>query len=277
MKTILVPTDFSDASRNASVYAAEFAKIMQCEVILYHTYVVPIVIASDMPVTMMMDPEVLKQETLLLLKKEADEVSKITGYTLSYFATEGDAVDQIIEMEREKKPDLIIMGMRESGPLSEYIMGSVTTDVIRQSLTPVMVIPVQAKFKQFKKIVFATDYSLATDTHLLEPIKEFSRIFYSKLFILNVVKELELIGVEKEVSRMRIQNYFEDLEHTHYYLQDDDIIHGLNNFIDEYGIDIIAMLPHRHNLFSRIFKEGSTKKMAFHTHIPLLTMPSRSF
>jgi uncharacterized protein (DUF1015 family) len=76
---------------------------------------------------------------------------------------------------------------------------------------------------------------------------------------------------------MRIQNYFEDLEHTHYYLQDDTIINGLNNFIDEYNIDVIAMLPHRHNLFSRIFKEGNTKKMAFHTHIPLLTMPSRIF
>ncbi len=277
MKTILVPTDFSDASRNASIYAAEFAKIMQCEVVLYHTYLVPIVIASDMPTTIMMNPEVLRQETLALLRKEADTVGEITGTKLLYEATEGDAVTEIIEIERNNKPDLIIMGMKESGPVSEYIIGSIATDVIRQSLTPVLIIPIQAKFKQFKKIVFATDYSLSTDTHLLEPIKEFCKIFYSKLFILNVVKELELIGVEKEVSRMRIQNYFEDLEHQHYYLEDDDIIHGLNNFIDEYGVDVIAMLPHRHNLFSRIFKEGSTKKMAFHTHIPLLTMPSRSF
>lgn len=277
MKTILVPTDFSDASRNASIYAAEFAKIMQCEVILFHTYEMPIVIASDMPTTVMMDPEVLKQETLFLLKNEAEAVGKITGTKVLYETIEGDTVSEIIEVERNRKPDLIIMGIKESDPLSEYIIGSTATDVIRQSLTPVMVIPIQAKFKQFKKIVFATDYSLETDTHLLEPIKEFCRIFYSKLFILNIVKELELIGVEKEVSRMRIQNYFEDLEHTHYYLEDNDIIHGLNNFIDEYNIDVIAMLPHKHNLFSRIFKEGSTKKMAFHTHIPLLTMPSRSF
>ncbi len=277
MKTILVPTDFSDASRNAAIYAAEFAKIMHCEVVLFHTYLVPIVIASDMPTTIMMDPEVLKQETIELLKKEAEAVGEITGSKLAYEVIEGDPVSEIIEIERNEKPDLIIMGINESGPLSEYIIGSIATDVIRQSLTPVMVIPIQAKFKQFKKIVFATDYSLETDTHLLEPIKEFCRIFYSKLFIINVVKELELIGVEKEVSRMRIQNFFEDLEHKHYYLEDNDIIHGLNNFIDDYSIDIIAMLPHRHNLFSRIFKEGSTKKMAFHTHIPLLTMPSRSF
>lgn len=277
MKTILVPTDFSDASRNASIYAAEFAKIMQCQVVLFHTYAVPIVIASDMPTTVMMDPEVLRLQTLTLLKTEAEAVEKITGTKLSYEVVEGDAVNEIIELERSKNTDLIIMGIQESSAVSEHIIGSTATDVIRQSLTPVMVIPLQAKFKQFKKIVLATDYSIGTDTHLLEPIKEFCRIFYLKLFVLNVVKELELIGVEKEVSRMRMQNYFEDLEHTHYYLEDDDIIHGLNNFIDQYSIDIIAMLPHRHNLFSRLFKEGNTKKMAFHTHIPLLALPSRSF
>lgn len=277
MKTILVPTDFSDASRNAAVYAAEFAKIMECKVILFHTYFVPIVISSDIPTTVMMDPEILKQETLALLKKEAEAVEDIAGTQVLYEAKEGDPVTEIIDFERDKKPDLIVMGMKESGAVSEYIIGSIATDVIRQSLTPVMIIPLQVKFKQIRKIAFATDYSLATDTHLLEPIKEFCKIFYSKLFILNVVKELELIGVEKEVSRMRIQTYFEDLEHKHYYLEDDDVIHALNNFIDEYTIDVIAMLPQRHNLFSRIFKEGNTKKMAFHTHIPLLTMPSRSF
>jgi nucleotide-binding universal stress UspA family protein len=167
MKTILVPIDFSDASTNASIYAAEFAKVIQCEVILYHTYIVPIVIASDMPTTIMIDPEILKQETLLRLKQEADKVSEITGFKFSYLATEGDAVSEIIEMEREKKPDLIIMGMNETGALSEYIIGSVATDVIRQSLTPVMIIPFQAKFKQFKKIAFATDYSLATDKRII--------------------------------------------------------------------------------------------------------------
>ena len=103
MKTILVPADFSDASRNASIYAAEFGKILQCEVILFHTYVVPIAIASDIPTTIMMDSEVLKQETLDLLKKEAETVSEITGTKLSYEATEGDPVAEIIAAERNKK------------------------------------------------------------------------------------------------------------------------------------------------------------------------------
>ncbi|MBA2612746.1 MAG: universal stress protein [Bacteroidetes bacterium] len=276
MKTILVPTDFSDAAKNASIYAAEFAKSIRGKIILYHAYHLPIMITTDTPTTVMMDMQMVEEENLERLKKEAHHLKEKTGVDITYRITEGFAVDEILEIERSQNPDLIIMGMQQSQPLNEFLVGGIATDVIRQSLVPVMIIPLGANFKQFKKIVFATDYNIDTDIHLLEPLKEFAKIFYAKLFILNIVKELELVGVEKEVSRMRIQNYFEDLDHTHYYFEDTDIIHGLNEFIEEYEIDIVTMLPHRHNLFKRMFSESYTKKMAFHTHIPLLTMPSRS-
>ncbi|MDP1801767.1 MAG: universal stress protein [Bacteroidota bacterium] len=277
MKTILVPTDFSDAAKNASIYAAEFAKSIQGKVTLYHAYHVPLVITTDMPTTVMMDMQALEDANIDRLRKEASYIKEQTDVEVSYMATEGFAVDEILEIERSQKPDLIIMGMQKTDAISEFFIGSIATDVIRQSLVPVMIIPLDAKYKPFKKIVFATDYSIDIDTHLLEPLKEISKIFYSKLFILNIVKELELVGVGKEVSRMRINNYFEDLEHTHYYFKDEDIIHGLNEFIEEYAVDVVTMLPHKHNLFQRMFKEGYTKKMAFHTNIPLLTMPSRTF
>ena len=277
MKTILVPTDFSDSGRNAAIYAAEFAKQIQGRLILYHAYTVPIVVNTDMPTAMMIDPKIIDEENKILLQKEVDYISSNFNIPITSKTNEGFAVDEIIDLEKKEKPDLIIMGMRENGAISELLIGSIATDVIRQSLTPVMIVPFDAKFKPFKKMVFAADYSLETDTHLFDPIKKFTKLFNSKLFILNIVKQIELIGVEKEVSRMRIQNYFEDLEHTHYYLKDENVVHGLNEFIDQYDIDIITMLPHKHNLFSRIFRESNTKKMAFHTHIPLLTLPSRTF
>ena len=277
MKTLLVPTDFSDAAQNASIYATELAKLIQGKVILYHAYHLPIVITTDLPATAMMDKKVVEEENIDRLRKEAFDIKEQTGVDVTYMASDGLAVDEILEIERTQKLDLIVMGMQKTNAISQYIVGSVATDIIRQSLVPVLIIPSKTTFKPYKKIVFATDYNIDTDTHLLEPLKEISRIFYSKLFILNVVKELELVGVEKEVSRMRIDNYFEDLQHMHYYFEDEDIIHGLNQFIDDYNIDMVTMLPHKHNLFQRMFKEGHTKKMAFHTHIPLLTLPSRTF
>ncbi|MES1181580.1 MAG: universal stress protein, partial [Flavobacterium sp.] len=43
MKTILVPTDFSDAARNASEYAIEYAKEFGYKLLLCHVYHLPVI------------------------------------------------------------------------------------------------------------------------------------------------------------------------------------------------------------------------------------------
>mgnify|MGYP006159573989 CR=1 FL=1 len=42
MKKILFPTDFSDAATNAFVHALEFAKVVNAELILLHTFEIPV-------------------------------------------------------------------------------------------------------------------------------------------------------------------------------------------------------------------------------------------
>ena len=42
MKTILFPTDFSEAATNAFVHTLEFAKVVNAELILLHTFEIPV-------------------------------------------------------------------------------------------------------------------------------------------------------------------------------------------------------------------------------------------
>ena len=42
MKKILFPTDFSEAANNAFVHALEFAKIVNAELVLLHTFELPV-------------------------------------------------------------------------------------------------------------------------------------------------------------------------------------------------------------------------------------------
>ena len=41
MKTILIATDFSTASHNASMYGVEFAKAINAKIILFNAYIIP--------------------------------------------------------------------------------------------------------------------------------------------------------------------------------------------------------------------------------------------
>jgi nucleotide-binding universal stress UspA family protein len=49
MKTILVPTDFSEAAKNAAEYAINLAKVLNTKVTLFHVYHVPLPI-SEVPI-----------------------------------------------------------------------------------------------------------------------------------------------------------------------------------------------------------------------------------
>ena len=42
MKRILFPTDFSEVATNAFIYALEFAKIVEGELVLLHTFELPV-------------------------------------------------------------------------------------------------------------------------------------------------------------------------------------------------------------------------------------------
>jgi nucleotide-binding universal stress UspA family protein len=272
MTTILVPTDFTDVSRNASIYATEFAKALHGRILLFHAYHIPVVPTADAPIPAVPDVRELENDNMHLLKKEASYLSTLSGVQIDCISTEGFAVDEILIIEEKHRPDLIIMGITTAGSLAEFVFGSIATDVISKTHTPVIVIPENAKYKKIERIVFSSDYKLEADSNELAMLKHIIKNFNAKLYILNVEKEKEDIEVDKALLMMKIENYFDDIEHTHHLPIDNDLIHGLNTFIEVHEIDLIAMIPNKHNLLTRMFHESSTKKMAFHTHIPLLTL-----
>ena len=62
MKTIIVPTDFSDTARNAALYAINLAKQLGCKkIILYNAYQTPLVTDANMALIDAIDIEELKK------------------------------------------------------------------------------------------------------------------------------------------------------------------------------------------------------------------------
>ncbi len=274
MTTILVPTDFSDAARNASVYALHLASAMHYKIILYHAYHMPVVPTADAPMPVFVDQEELEKENMKLVIEEAAFLQTLLPVPIDCITTEGFAVDEILRLEETKKPEFIVMGLSEAGRVSEFLLGSIATDVMAKTHTPVIIVPEKTPYKKLSRIAFASDYAVEPDTDELNLLKHLIKMFNAKLYIINVEKEVEDIEVDKAIQMMKIENDFDDVEHSHHLPVDNDLIHGINEFVADKEIDMIAMIPHKHNLLSRMFKESNTKKMAFHTSIPLLTLHS---
>jgi len=269
MKTILVPTDFSEAANNAADYAANFAKEINAKVLLFHVYHMPTTIA-EVPIMIITPAELLK-ENEALLNKEVKRLTKKGGVEIKHLAKMGFAIDEILK--EEKNADFIVMGMKGANKLSDALMGSITTEMLRKANIPILVIPEKAHYKKPEKIVFACDYNPKTDAHALDALKMVAKTIGSKIDVLNIKHEKSLVQVEEAVERTHIKNELNGIEHVHYFYEKNDLAEGINEFVKVHHADLVALIPHRYNLMERLFHKSISKKMVFHSHVPMLCLP----
>lgn len=274
MKTILVPTDFSKAAVNATEYAINLANRMNAKVMLLHVYNVPIMPYTDVPVVYPM-PQELHQDAERLLEKQVQNFKKkVINAEISFKAVMGLPVNEI--EQQAKDVAFIVMGMRDAGKLSELLIGSVATAVIKTVDIPVFLIPENVTYKDPSKIVLATDYSLKTRMEVLEPLKELIRLYNSKLFIVNIKTDQDTL-VENVIAETRVEEKFADTDHLYYFPENENLVDGINEFINHKQADLLAIMPHRYNWLEGLFHSRSSKKLAFHTHAPLLALPDKRY
>lgn len=274
MKQILVPTDFSKTASNAAIYAACLAKDTGAKLTLLHSYNMPVPIA-EAPVIIMSPEELEKlcQEKLDMLKKEIQEKC---GVTTECILTLGFAVEEIEIKAREIKADLVVMGMKDSGRIAEFIIGSTATGVMGKAKQPVMIIPDGAEYRRLEKIVFACDYKEVSSGSYLNIVKDIATLFNSKVFIVNLVNPSEEINVDTATEGMKLEMNFGEINHSFYFPKGEDVVDGITAFMEIHGADLVVMMHHKHNMVYRIFHESKTKRMAFHTHVPLLNLADKN-
>jgi nucleotide-binding universal stress UspA family protein len=271
MKKILVPTDYSDAATNALAYATELAKSNNAELILLHVYQIPIPV-GDVPI-MVITPQELEEENQKRIKNlEKNIVSKTSGkIKTGTIVKAGFTVEEISAVIKEKNVDLVVMGITGE-KISEVLIGSHTSSLLRQTQTPVLVVPKDAKFRDVEKIVLAYNYKEKVNTEAVNKIKAFAKLFNAKILVLDVEKPVAAPVYENTTGGELLEKALKDVDHALFYTSAEDISSGINTFADEHKCDWIAMIPHKHNILSRLFNTSNTKKMAFHTHIPLLSI-----
>lgn len=276
MKTLLVPTDFSETANNALDYAGQIALAAKARIVLLHvnqiTYVSP-----EAPLFIPVDTHA-EENAKELLDKNANTIRKKYGTMIQVdrvFRT-GFAVEEIMLLANELEPDLVVMGMQGAGFLAEKLIGSVTTSVIEQSKYPVLVVGKNTSFKPVKNIVFAYDYVQLKNKKVIDPLKNLAQLFNAHIYILGVnppMEEVALPKVEAAAAGIRIDHLLEENEHSFHYAENEKLIEGIQDFVTSKNADLVAMVPHRHSFFNKLFREPNTKKMAFHTNTPLLTLP----
>ena len=274
MKTILVPTDFSETARNATFYAASLAEELSCRLQLLHVYSMPLSPPGEVPGALMIDTVELEKDVNEKLRSEAASLKGKTGAEVSYRSVSGFVIDEILQAESKEQPDLIVMGIHEEGPVSEFLFGSATTDLLDKLHTPLLVVPLHAEFKVPGRVAIADDYNESTMIHFPHSAIEMLNTFKSRIYVVRVV-DAEKSETEKIAADKRIEKLFGDAFHSYHFVEEDNVAEGLTSFINAHQTDILIMHPRPHGFLGNLFGDRTTRKMAFHSKIPLLALPAK--
>jgi nucleotide-binding universal stress UspA family protein len=137
---ILVGIDFSDSSAGAMYYALTMAERIGAVVHLAHIcpvqshLTVPTDIGMNMPREFESAGEA--RERLERLRTMIGDKAEVELHVRM-----GEAVSGLIEVTRELKPDMVVIGSHGRGAVMRMLLGSVSTQLIRRSPIPVLVVP----------------------------------------------------------------------------------------------------------------------------------------
>ena len=143
IKRLLVPTDFSEHSEQAALYAVELAKRFQAdEVHCIHVSNIPADLLATSAYTMTGPSqefiEQVRQENRKNL--EAFAKNRLAGVPVRTAFLEGRPFVEIIRYARQHQIDLIVIATHGRTGLKHALFGSVAEKVVRKAPCPVLVV-----------------------------------------------------------------------------------------------------------------------------------------
>ncbi len=290
VRRILVPVDFTVHSENAAYYALFIADKLKADIKLVNAYLDPM----GAPQTY------LESYTYQInIEKVIREIEEEAGKSLEALRTrlkneinerglrktrigldlfKGNAVDVILQEIEDYRPGLVVIGTRGSELEGFRAFGSVTAHLIQKSHVPVLAIPKSfdsMNFRPPKNVLYATNFN-TSDFDALHRLVNFVKPFNAKIYCVHAA--FEEAGEMDEAQLRRIKTYLFQLIDTYHIecglLETYDIQQGIEDFIEEHNIDVLAMTTRKRNFITRLFQPSMTKKFLFQTNIPLLVFQS---
>ena len=175
MKSILLPTDFSNNSLNAIHYAIEMFADDQCEFFFLNVQKVSSFMSDDL---IAMEPSTTIYQNLIETSKKKLETIitdvrkkfKIGIHIYHSIVDYDNLVDSINQIVKSKNIDLIVMGTKGATGAEKIIFGSNTVRVIKGTDSPILAIPDNCKYGKLDRIAFPSDYLHRYEIKEMKPL-----------------------------------------------------------------------------------------------------------
>ncbi|MBV8389272.1 MAG: universal stress protein [Mucilaginibacter sp.] len=280
MKNILILTDFSANAMHAAQTGVMVAKRLHANILLFNAAEAKPAYAGGR--TFPEEVFFLEEDTCDRLKALSHQIAvSIEKDEMDWKPSVNHEVrlstlsSGIKSLSKEKTIELIVMGAGEGSPMDHFWAGSDTLSVLDHANRPVLVIPYGVDMNDLKNVVFATNFE-EQDIEAIRYLAKWGSIFNFHLEIIHV----DLISNTDLTKELRKKEFMKHLHRLHYpnisvqEIYGKDIINRLSRLCDESGVDLLAFAHYKDSFFSRVFRQGTTRKALGQQKMPMLIFPS---
>lgn len=265
MPTILVATDLSLKGNNAAHYAAAMAQQRDCDLLMLHTYYMPVTF-NDTAMPMMPLPDMhdaAGERLSSALEKVKAAFPGLNVMARSEYGTIEDTLEEVIE---EVKPELLVIGT-DNDEEDSFWSGSTSADLLRNTQTPILAVPAGYAYKAMQHVCMAVDEGGVREDESLTALQAFLKMMNAVLHIVHVATPndtgkpiaIPSMGGEQQVI-----------------LHPEKTAGGVDDAIADYvaanGMDCLVVIPHHYSFWESLFHKSHTKALLHKIHVPVLAL-----
>lgn len=281
MKSILVPTDFSDQAGHALDLAKQLASENKASILLLHIVEQPgshyLTAVSGGAhenidnVYVLKLIERVKVQLQTLVNKLANE-----GIEASYKIKIGNPFKHISSQIKSEEYQLIVMGTLGISGISEVLVGSNTEKVIRHVNCPVIALKQHVTLTHVKNIVLGVNYN-ELSKQLADNIKTVQDWFTAKVHLVAVNTPGNFL-IQRDVIKA-LTAFIEKYQIPHYTINiysDITEEEGIVHFSEDHDADMIAMVTHNRTGLSHLLAGSLTEDVVNHAVFPVVSFPIKA-
>lgn len=276
MKNILIPTDFSENSRNAILYAMDF--FVDCPMHFHILHVSSLQSSRTTNTPRAINSTGNSEEQIsspVILEEELSSFRVLRKNPNHQFSSSeiGGSLIEVIRNQVEKLDiDLIVMGTRGNSGLEQDEKGSNTYEVITKVKCPILVVPEHARMKENNTFAFITDYNNIYRNKVITTLSNALNLHNAPLRILHLRSNNYKLTPSQVDNKGFLHYFFREEKHTFHFLENDNLEPGIQEFVDDWEISMVALAAKNINFIQRLMLRPTSKTITYHTRIPFLVL-----
>jgi nucleotide-binding universal stress UspA family protein len=186
---------------------------------------------------------------------------------------EGDVTNEIEDYCTKVNPYAIVIGAESASALERFLAMGETVRLLQHLHWPLIIVPPSANFKGIRKIGFACDFRRVLESVSVQELRALVETFDAELHVLHVSEE-DSNGYSPDTIMESgwLQEMLGALRPKYHFIRDADIEKGINDFAEQNKLDLLIIIPKKHNLISRIFRHSHSKRTVLHAHVPVMAI-----